>query len=58
MTHLEMSIWLRNHLTKLDYGVRDLEQAVMLSGELGQDVQRGLCHIRERLEDVARLVRC
>jgi hypothetical protein len=44
-------------LTDFDHLIRDLEQSLVLSGISDQPLERALCHVREKIEDAASLVR-
>lgn len=57
MQNVEMTTWLYNQLTQLDYRIRDIEQSVVLSDSFDQNVVRSLCHLREKCEDAAVRVR-
>ncbi|MEO8627671.1 MAG: hypothetical protein ABI612_06155 [Betaproteobacteria bacterium] len=52
-----MNTWLNQNLTKLDYTIRDIQQAVVLSQQFGPDVERKLIGIREAVENAALLIR-
>lgn len=56
MTNPELNSWMTKQLTKLDHQIREVEQAAMLA-EICPNVQRGLCHTREKLESVSEMVR-
>ena len=57
MPNIELNTWLYKQLTQLDYRVRDIEQAIVLSGLGRGDVERELCRMREAVENAAVLVR-
>ena len=44
-------------LSDLDRRTRDIEQAVMMAGMLGPELERRLIGVREAVEDADRLVR-
>jgi hypothetical protein len=44
-------------LTDFGHLIRDLEQALVLSGVSDQGLERALCHCREKIEEAAQLVR-
>jgi len=58
-TYARESIYavLGERLTEFDHLCRDMEQALVLSGVIGQSTQQSLIHIREKIEDAAHEIR-
>jgi hypothetical protein len=44
-------------LADFDHLIRDLEQSLVLSGVSDQSLERALCHVREKIEDAASMIR-
>lgn len=55
--NIDISEYVYLHLTKMEYLIRDLQHALVLTGDKDAGVELALCRVRESIESAADLVR-